>query len=177
MNLELHQLIQEAQKGDQQSFSQLVHQYKGHVYRQAYAMVNDKMEAEDIAQEAFIKAYYSLHKLENTYAFVSWLTRIVSNVCYDHLQKLSKRKTVSIEQPLEDHHSPIEATSLKLSIREALQHLSLEHRSVIILRDIQGFSYHEISEILKVPLGTVKSRINAARTDLKNELLRGEEHE
>lgn len=177
MNQELHHLIKEAQNGSLESFEALVTQYKGHVYRQAYAMVNDKMEAEDISQEAFIKAYYSLGKLENAFAFVSWLTRIVSNICYDHIQKAAKKKTYPTEQPIEDHHSPIEASSLQLSIKEALQTLTPEHRAAIVLRDVQGFSYQDISGILQIPLGTVKSRINAARIELKNELLRGEDLE
>lgn len=163
--------------GDLESFEMLITHYKGHVFRQAYAMVNDRMEAEDIAQEAFIKAYYSIDKLENAYAFVSWLTRIVANICYDHLQKAARKKTFPTEHPIEDQHSPIEASSLQLSIKEALQNLSDEHRTVIVLREIEGFSYQDISGILQIPLGTVKSRINSARNELKKELLRGEHDE
>lgn len=140
-------------------------------------MVNDRMEAEDISQEAFVKAYYSLSKLKNEYAFVSWLTRIVSNLCYDHIEKSKKKTAIPTEDIIKDHSSPVEQLQIKLNIEEGLQKLTAEHRTVLILRDIQGFSYSEIAEILQIPLGTVKSRINTARQELKNELLRGEDHE
>ncbi|HET7657479.1 MAG TPA: RNA polymerase sigma factor [Bacillales bacterium] len=175
MDEELFQFIYKAKRGDRQAFAELVEKYKGAVFRHAYAMVNDRMEAEDIAQEAFTKAFYSLPKLGNEYAFSSWLTRIVSNLCYDHLKKWKNKKTVDVEDYPFEANSSMEQTDLKLSISEAMQKLSEEHRAVIILRDIQGFSYDEMAEILNIPLGTVKSRINNARKELKRRLSGGEE--
>lgn len=175
MDEELFQFIYKAKRGDRQAFAELVGRYKGTVFRHAFARVNDHMEAEDIAQEAFTKAFYSLPKLDNEYAFSSWLTKIVSNLCYDHLKKTKNKKTVDVEDyPLESKTS-MEQADLKLSIAEGLQKLSDEHRESIILRDIQGFSYEEMAKILNIPLGTVKSRINIARKQLKQELLGGGE--
>jgi len=178
---ELTLLIKEARGGSEEAFSALVSKYKGKVFRHAYAMMNDRGEAEDVAQDAFVKAFYSLHKLDNDFAFVSWLTRIVSNLCYDRLKKKQKSKHVQMENleqnSLRHSSSPIDRTNTKLIIQEAMKKLSVEHRSALVLRDVQGYSYEEISEILNIPLGTVKSRINTARGILKKELSRGDEYE
>lgn len=176
MDEELYQIIYKAKRGDQNAFARLVNKYHGSVFRQAYAMVGDRMAAEDVTQDAFIKAFYSLGKLDNEYAFTSWLTRIVSNVCYDHLKKAKKKKVVSLEE--NENAGPseltIERSQMRLNIREAMQTLSKDHREVIVLRDIQGYSYQEIADILQIPVGTVKSRISIARLELKKELTRGE---
>ncbi|KQL53055.1 RNA polymerase subunit sigma-24 [Heyndrickxia shackletonii] len=178
---ELTLLIKEARGGSEEAFSALVSRYKGQVFRHAYAMMNDRGEAEDVAQEAFVKAFYSLSKLDNDFAFVSWLTRIVSNLCYDRLKKNKKNKYVQMENleqnSLRHSSSPIDSSNTKLIIQEAMKKLSFEHRSALVLRDVQGYSYEEISGILKIPIGTVKSRINTARGILKKELSRGDENE
>lgn len=176
---ELFQIISEAKKGNTSAFEKLVIEYKGHVFRQALAMVHDQMEAEDIAQEAFIKAYYSIKRLDNEYAFVSWLTRIVSNLCYDKM-KLRAREREKHQETAEhaailSKSSFVERTNARLTIEEALISLTTEHKEVIVLRDIQGFSYKEMADILNIPLGTVKSRINLARQELKKILSEGEE--
>lgn len=174
---DLHELIIRAKKGDQIAFRQLVTAYKGSVFRHAFALLNDRMEAEDVTQEAFVKAYYSLAQLKNEYAFVSWLTRVVTNLCYDKNKKLAKKKAMATEELNENVSekgpSPIEHTLMNMSIKEALQKIPIDHRNVLILREIQGYSYAEISELLHIPLGTVKSRISAAREGLKKELQKG----
>ncbi|WP_141432123.1 RNA polymerase sigma factor [Bacillus sp. 03113] len=178
---ELTHLIQEARGGNQEAFTALVSRYKGTIFRQAYAMINDRSEAEDIAQEAFVKAYLSLAKLENDFAFVSWLTRIVTNLCYDKLKKLNKANIIRIDIEEQDSllskAALIDQMDLRLEIKEAMQQLSADHRIVLVLRDVQGYSYDEIADILKIPIGTVKSRIHKARMILKNELTRGDGNE
>ncbi len=175
---DLHGIIKEAKKGDQDSFRQLISAYKGSVYRHAFALLNDRMEAEDVTQEAFVKVYYSLSKLENEFAFVSWLTRIVTNLCYDKQKKLTKKKTVFSEELIENtsvqkYANPIEQSMTKINIKEAMQKLPIDQKNALVLRELQGYSYSEISDILKIPLGTVKSRINAARENLRKELQKG----
>jgi RNA polymerase sigma factor (sigma-70 family) len=177
---ELHQLIQEAKQQNQQAFEELVHRFKGQVYRQAYAMLHDRMEAEDIVQEAFVKMYYGLPKLESAYAFSTWLSRIVIHLCYDHLQKRKKDPSYMVEW-LDQHHNSLtnhselfEQMKFQLSLEEAMKQLSSEHRAVVVLRDIQGYSYDEIARILKVPMGTVKSRLHAARLTLRHYMSEGE---
>lgn len=172
MDQELSQLIRDAKQGDTEAFAQLMSRFKGNVFRQAYAMLNDPIEAQDVSQEAFIKAYYSLEKLQNEYAFSSWIARIVSHLCHDRIQKKRKEEVVAEEMVLKKgaRSRSMEHLLLRMNLEEAMQKLSPEHREVIVLRDIQGFTYDEIAEILQVPVGTVKSRIHAARLALRNEL-------
>ena len=175
---DLHETILQAKKGDQAAFRQLVTAYKGSVFRHAFSLLNDRMEAEDVTQEAFVKAYYSLPKLENEYAFVSWLTKVTTNLCYDKNKKIAKKKAAETEELDENSTSqkgpsPIERTIAKMSIQEAMESIPPEQKNVLILREIQGYSYAEISDMLQIPLGTVKSRISAARDNLKKQLLKG----
>jgi RNA polymerase sigma factor (sigma-70 family) len=163
----LFTIIREAKQGSKIAFTLLMERYKDHVYRYAYGMLGDTMEAEDAAQETFIKVYYALPKLENEAAFSSWLTRIMSNICYDRHKK-KKLKFSELNDQMYENQT--EQQQLRLSLTEAIQKLSIEHREVILLKDVQGYSYDEIGEMLKIPLGTVKSRINAARLRLRNEL-------
>ncbi len=173
MDQELYDLIGKAKSGDKEAFALLVKRYKNTVFRYSYGMLADRMEAEDVSQEAFVKAFYSLSKLDNIYAFASWLKRIVSNLCYDRIQKQKKTNSVSgefIETRISNND--MERTDLQMTIEEAIEKLSPEHREAIILREVEGYSYDEISGMLNIPLGTVKSRISAARLLLRKEMIR-----
>jgi RNA polymerase sigma factor (sigma-70 family) len=163
----LFAIIREAKLGSKEAFTLLMERYKDYVYRYTFGMLGDSMEAEDVTQETFIKVYYALSKLENEAAFGSWLTQIMSNLCYD---RHKKKKINIIELNDQVYENKTEQQQLRLSLTEAIQKLSIEHREVIVLKDVQGYSYDEISEMLNIPLGTVKSRINAARLRLRNEL-------
>ncbi len=171
MDQALHQIIKEAKAGDKQAFSSLMTRYKGQVFRQAYAVMGDWMEAEDIVQETFIKVYSSLSKLESEFAFSSWLSRIVSRLCYDHLNK--KKNIIAVDN-LDDRiiDDAMERKHHQINVHEAMKKLTYDHREAIVLRDLQGFSYIEIAAMLSIPVGTVKSRINTARNLLKNELIK-----
>jgi len=172
---ELYRIVQEAKRGQTEAFATLVTRFQGSVFRQAYAMLGDSMEAEDVAQEAFLKAYSSLAKLESEFAFASWLSRIVSHLCCDRLQK-RKKDFVAGEKMQASLASPDEIPGstghkqLQLQIEEAMRKLSPEQREAIILRDIQGFSYIEMADIWQIPIGTVRSRIHAARLALREYL-------
>jgi RNA polymerase sigma factor (sigma-70 family) len=170
---ELYDLIAKAKSGDKEAFALLVKRYKDIVFRYSYGMLADRMEAEDVSQEAFVKAFYSLSKLDNIYAFASWLKRIVSNLCYDRIQKLKKTNVVSSELiETQISNNDMERRDLRMTIEEAMGNLSPEHREAIVLREIEGYSYDEISGMLNIPLGTVKSRISAARLLLRKEMIR-----
>ncbi|NOU62733.1 sigma-70 family RNA polymerase sigma factor [Paenibacillus sp. LMG 31461] len=170
---ELNDIIGKAMSGDKEAFALLVSRFKDSVFRYAYGMLGDRMEAEDVAQEAFIKAFYAISKLDNSYAFTSWLKRIISNLCYDRIQKQKKTSAVSGELiEKQRSNNDIERTDLHITIEEAMSKLSPEHREVIILKDVEGYSYDELAGMLHIPLGTVKSRINAARLLLRKEMLR-----
>ena len=178
MNHEFFKLVSEARLGKKEAFTQIVKRYKDPVFRQAYAILHDRMEAEDVSQEAFLKAYNSLARLNSQYAFSSWLTRIVCHLCYDRIQKKKREELaagVDLEGRIPAIHDPqemLERKQLQLTIQEAMGTLSPDHRTVIVLRDVQGFSYEEMANILEIPVGTVKSRIHAARMALRNELSR-----
>lgn len=139
------------------------------------------MEAEDVSQEAFVKCYTSLSRLESEFSFASWLNRIVFNLCMDRLKKRSRERTVAasesslagIEQigANERHRSD----QLKRTIEEAMGQLSPDHRQIILLHDAQGYRYEEIADMLEIPIGTVKSRLNAARLALRHVMRRGED--
>lgn len=176
MDQDLYDLITKAKQGDQDAFASLVERYKRYVYYQALSMVNNQVEAEDVLQEVFIKAYLSIKNLESAFAFTSWLSRIVYHVCFDYLKKRAKEKTIvsswlenNINQ-LSSGTSFVEQKHLQIDLYQAMQTLSPEHRAVLLLREIQGFSYQEIARILDIPEGTVKSRIHSARLSLRNEL-------
>jgi RNA polymerase sigma-70 factor (ECF subfamily) len=165
----LYAIIRQAKQGSREAFTLLMERYKDHVFRFAHGMLGDRMDAEDVSQEAFIKAYYSLFRLENEVAFGTWLTRIVSNLCYDRLKIKKLTFTELTDQIVE---STMEQHQLRLSLEEAMRKLSPEHREVILLKDVQGYSYVEMGDILEIPLGTVKSRMNTARLHLQMELNR-----
>jgi RNA polymerase sigma factor (sigma-70 family) len=175
---ELHDLIMRAKQGDKPAFASLVERYKNVVFRQAYGMLNDIMEAEDVLQEAFVKAYISLKSLDSVYAFASWLSRIVHRLCYDRLEKRKKEKAVitewsDVENDLANVGNSvgsIEQKQLQIDLHRALQSLSSEYRSVLLLRELYGLSYQEIARVLNIPEGTVKSRIHGARLALRNKL-------
>lgn len=170
VNDELYQIIHKAKGGNQEAFTELVQRYKGQVYRFAVGMLSNRMDAEDVAQEAFVKAFYSLSRLENEYAFSSWMITIVSNLCKDRLKKRAKEQGISDEpdERIADSgwSDPIE----KLSVEESLGRLSVDHREIILLHDVQGYHYEEIAGMMQVPVGTVKSRLFSARMALRKEL-------
>lgn len=181
MDEELNRIIREAKRGSKDAFAILVHRFKDHVYRYAYGMVGDRMEAEDIAQEAFLKCFAALPRLENEFSFASWLNRIVSNLCADRLKKRGKERlqTASSEALGDIEFSRAReqqrVQNLKSTIEEAMRQLSSDHRQIILLHDVQGFRYEEIARMLEIPVGTVKSRLNSARLALRLVMRRGEE--
>lgn len=175
MDEELHHIIHRAKHGDKEAYAQLVRQFKDPVFRYALGMLNDRMDAEDIAQEAFVKAYSSLSSLESEFAFASWLFKIVSNLSKNRLKKRMKERDFQEEanDSIIDRREASDPSE-RLSMEEALARLSVEHREVILLHDVQGYRYEEIAQVTNVPLGTVKSRLFAARMALRKELRKEE---
>ena len=173
-------IIRRVQKGDVNAFEALVRAYEKNVYNLALRMMGNAQDAEDMAQEAFLKAYNSLPGFRGDSRFSVWLYRIVSNVCLDQLRKKSKRPTVSLSMEDEDGEetqldlpdtaqSPEEALEKKLTreaVRRGLAQLPEDARQILLLREIQGLSYEEIGEALGLEAGTVKSRIFRARKRL-----------
>ncbi len=166
-------------------YDSIVHQYARHVYNIAYRMVGNEADARDLAQEAFLRVYRALRRVEPGAPLESWLYRIVSNLYIDLLRKRPRARVESLDVPLETPRgevlrefadigsSPeaiVEREHLDAAIQHALGTLSEELRLVVVLSDIEGFSYEEIATILHVPLGTVKSRLHRARQILQQRL-------
>lgn len=173
-------LIERIRKGDSEAFSALVLEYEKPVFNIALRMTGSREDAEDISQESFIKAYNSLSSYRGDAAFSTWLYRIVSNTCLDFLRKQKNRQALSLSVENDDEEteeldisdessSPEQLLERKLtreSVQRGLSALSEEHRSVLLLREIQGLSYDEIGSALGLEAGTVKSRIARARKKL-----------
>ena len=145
-------------------------------------MIGDYDEASELAQEAFLKAYKSIKSFKGDSLFSTWIYKITTNVCLDEIRRKKKKKLISLDEDIEHDgsefkrqikdHSPgpeslAENNELKRMVKESINLLPEDYKIVIVLRDIQGFSYEEISRIIKCPIGTVKSRINRARRALK----------
>ena len=166
----LQEIIRACQHGSTEAFEQLVRQYQQYAFKIAYGILGSDRDAEDTVQEAFIAVYHQIKSLRNEEAFPTWLGKIVTNLCFRKVQNSGKRPTVpldSIEDLRISNTGPEEAylaLELKQDVHNALLNLPLDYRVVVVLRDIQGYSYSEIADIAGIPLGTVKSRIHQART-------------
>ncbi len=175
-------LIEKIKKGDTDAFSQLVLIYEKKALNFAYRMLKDLSEAEDATQEAFLRVYHKIHTFYGKSSFSTWFYTILNNICLDILRKKARRKDViSITNSTDDNQDyelqiedtadgPYERLQKKDAyslLEDALTKVSDEHRSVIIMRDINGLEYEEIAKILNVSLGTVKSRISRARLALR----------
>jgi len=178
-------LIKKSQSGDVESFELLISSYDKRAYNIAYRIMGNEEDAKDMAQEALLRVFKSLKDFKGQAAFSTWLYRIVTNVCLDELRRRKNEKYVSMDSSIhtEDGELHMELCSDKETpesvyerieqrelIRNAIREMNEDYRTVIVLRDIQGFSYDEISGMLDCSLGTVKSRINRARTMLRDKL-------
>ena len=181
-------LIEASQRGDVESFNLLVRQYEGRVYSLAFRMLGDADAAADVAQETFLSAYRNLRSFRGG-SFTAWILRIASNASYDQLRAQKRRPTTSIdrvasddedEAPLQlqdDGESPdgmVLRAELAGEIQRGLLTLPEDQRMILILSDIQGYSYEEIAEVTGTQLGTVKSRLSRARAKLRDFLKSGE---
>lgn len=181
------QLVEMSQKGSQQAFSQLVCRYQKRIFTLCLRLLDDFEEARDMTQETFIKAFKYIKKFRQEAQFSTWLYYIALNTCRNKLRSwkgkpnvISVDETIEMEdnqipREIEDKSSPdplriAESLELQHQVQTALNDLSLEHKEVIVMRDIQGFTYEEIAEALQCNLGTVKSRIARARIQLKDKL-------
>jgi len=176
--------IKEAQNGSLSAFNQLVMAYQGTAYNAAYRVIGNGEAAADACQDAFIKAYKAIKQYKGG-SFKSWLLRIVTNTCYDHIRYKSRRPATSLEDLTEnpDDHSdklvsqterPEESIlrgELSDLIQVGINQLPEDQRIVLVLSDVQGFPYQEIADIIEQPLGTVKSRLSRGRRRLRDFLL------
>ncbi len=181
-------LIRAIQAGDIAAFDKLVLKHKDKLFNLVYWFLGDYQEANDCAQETFIKVFKSLKKFRFESAFSTWLYRIAINTCKNRLKSSAyrwKKKTVPLENPeganggnfsLEIQNystSPViqlEKKERLMLIQKSINSLPEEQKRVVVLRDIQGLSYDEIADITGLNLGTVKSRLARGRLELRNKL-------
>ena len=179
------ELVRQAKNGDQKAFEELVTRHRTMMFQIIFRMVRVREEADDLVQEAFIKAFHSIHSFNEEYSFSTWLYKIGTNNCIDYLRK-KKLQTYSIDKNVETkdgelkHELPdrdetpegvlIHTERSKL-IQQAVDSLPEKYRRAIILRHVEEKSYEEIAKMMKLPIGTVKARIFRAR-EMLNKALR-----
>ena len=176
------ELIARFQQGDAYAFDLLVKRYKDPLLNFVYRFLGDVVEAEDIVQETFYRVYKNKHYYKEVAKFSTWIYTIAGNLAKTELRRRKRKRVFSIhkDSPTEkdielpdldkDPEKEVNSVITDKLIQKAISNLPPKFRQVIILRDIQGFSYEEISSIIRVPLGTVKSRVNRARLRLQEDL-------
>jgi RNA polymerase sigma-70 factor (ECF subfamily) len=176
------QLIAKFQADDLAAFDQIVERYQGQLINFVGRLLNDRNAAEDIVQETFLRVYRNKHRYKEIARFSTWIYTIAGNLARTELRRRKIRNFFSISQRGEgekDYEIPdtdidveksVEGSMVKEMILREVMKLPVYFREVIILRDLQDLSYEEISQILKVPLGTVKSRVNRGRSQIQKRL-------
>ncbi|MTT31495.1 RNA polymerase sigma factor SigW [Terrilactibacillus sp. BCM23-1] len=184
MEEDINRLIKKIKKGDHLAFAEVVDMYKNGVYNICLRMVGNRQEAEDLSQEAFIRAYTKIDKYDVERKFSTWLYRIATNLSIDYLRKkkpnvyldadLPGTEDFTLKSQLADGE-PLPEESIVNSetqalIQQEINQLPLKYRSAIVLKYIQDMNLKEISEILNIPVGTVKTRIHRGREALRKRL-------
>ena len=180
-------LIRRAQRGDADAFEQLLLEHQKNVYNLCYRMAGDPDDAMDLSQETFLRAWRCLDQYQFASAFSTWLYRLCSNICIDFLRKRRRQQTVpltyedadgeeqtyAVPDPAPLPEEQVELALTRETLAAAMAQLLPEHRAVLQLRVVNELSYEQIAEVLDVQIGTVKSRLSRARSQLKKILERG----
>ena len=175
------ELIARAKAGDDEAFAQLMRDNEKRIYNLTLRMTGNPEDAMDLAQEAFLNAWRGLKFFKGDSAFSTWVYRLASNACIDHLRRKKRRQDIDLPMPAdeEDDSQPdipderfrpeqeLERQELRRAVADGLEQLSDEHRQVLVMREINGLSYQEIADVLDIEAGTVKSRIARARNSLR----------
>jgi RNA polymerase sigma-70 factor (ECF subfamily) len=170
------ELVRAAQRGDQAAFGELVRRYQRAVYRVAYGLTRNPSDADDLAQETFVRAYQAIGRFRVGEPMFPWLSRIVTNQAFSLFRSRRRRPETPLEPLIEagrqwgeDNDPADQATEneQKEQIEQAFEQLKPEHQAVLTLRVVQEMSYEEIATALGVPVGTVMSRLSRARAELR----------
>ena len=178
--------------GDDHAYAVLVRRYQRGLYNLAFRMVHERELARDLTQDVFVRVHRSLGKFDPVYPFSSWIYRVATNLCIDHIRK-RKLDTVSLDAPValgddetvtrdlpdysQDPQRDLEESERASMLAEALEKLPESHRMILLLRHQRDLSYDEIAGILQAPLGTVKARIHRAREAFRRILERDYDRE
>jgi RNA polymerase sigma-70 factor (ECF subfamily) len=184
------EVIEGCKAGDESAFAEIVLTYQKKVYNIAYRMLGNREEAKELSQEVFLSVFGSIKDLREDAKFEPWLTQMTLNQCRNRWKYLKRRryfKTDSLNDPVETEDGEIERPVYDPSgnpetlfekkmiqefVQKGLMKLKEDQREIIVLRDIQGYSYEEIGKLFSLPEGTIKSRLHRARMDLKEILER-----
>lgn len=176
--------VKEVLNGDQEAFEEIVIHFQHRLYQVCYRMLNNAAEAEDIAQEAFVRAYVNLESYDQKRKFSTWLYRIATNLCIDRIRKKKPDYHLDAEVPgtegldmysqiAADQELPEEEVE-KMEMQERIQYevsrLPDKYRTIIILRYMEDLQLQEIADILEMPLGTVKTRVHRGREALRQQM-------
>src|SRR5438270_8118757 len=178
--LEDPKLVRQAQRGDMVAFEELVLRHRDKIYARAFSMMRNEEEAVDLSQEAWVKGWQRLKQFQGESSFLTWMTRIVINLCLDQIRKQKRHRAESIEAMEEDsggveRHMPVltvnptaglERQELRQRIDRALNQLSYEHRTVLVLHEFEEMEYKQIAKTMDCSIGTVMSRLFYARRKL-----------
>ena len=176
-------LVRMAQGGDMASFEELVSRYRDKIFGRAFSMMRHEEEALDLSQDAWVKGWQRLAQFHGESSFITWMTRIVINLCLDQLRKQKRQRAESIEAMDEEGGGGIERrmpvinpnptqglerAELRERIDRALAQLSYEHRTVLVLHEFEELEYKEIAKQMKCSIGTVMSRLFYARRRMES---------
>jgi RNA polymerase sigma-70 factor, ECF subfamily len=173
-------LVRQAQQGDTGAFEELVFRHRDKIYARAYSMMRNEEQAIDISQEAWVKGWQRLNQFQGESSFTTWMTRITINLCLDQLRKLKRQRAESIEELDEEsggveRQMPaitinpterLERGELRQRIDQAMNQLSYEHRTVLVLHEFEEMEYKEVAKAMDCSIGTVMSRLFYARRKL-----------
>ena len=176
-------LVSRARRGDVAAFGRLVERHQDFVYNAVFHLVGNEQDAEDLAQDVFIRAFGSLARFEGRAKFTTWVYGIMLNTVRSHWRRAGRRAVVSLDVSADDDHpnpgppatgdGPVDASLRREEVRHvraAIAGLDSDLREITVLRDIEGLAYEELAQVLGVPIGTVKSRLHRARRQLKDRL-------
>lgn len=170
------ELVRRVRGGDRPAFNQLVLKYRNRVLGVAARMLDDRTEAEDLAQDVFVQVYRALGDFQGEALFSTWLYRVTANACLNRKKKQRRERRLKEDidgleplrfDPFSNPHVLLERKQLKALLERVIQALPEEQRMVLILRDLEGLSYEEIADCLGVELGTVRSRLHRARAEVQ----------
>lgn len=178
-----HDLVAACQAGDRQAFHLLYQRYERRIFAVAFGYLRNQEDALDVVQEAFIKVHRHLPTFEGQSSFYTWLYRIVANLCIDHMRRASRKKDVEFDDRF-DHEqrsaAPMPSLALRTdpagalknkeilaAVEASLGELSEKHRAVIVMRELQGFSYADMAKVMNCSKGTIMSRLFHARRNMQ----------
>jgi RNA polymerase sigma-70 factor, ECF subfamily len=168
------ELIRRSQAGDTEAFGQLVTKYRTKIFTMVYGMVRNEHDAWDLAQEAFLKAWRSIHRFEGRSSFYTWLYSLTMNVTIYSVRRKGRREEVELNDAfpsfLPGPGVNYQRTEIREQVNAALAKLSPEHRAVVLLKELEDLQYHEIADVLNLSMGTVMSRLFYARKKLQSML-------